>query len=93
MELRYASPRLERNHTTPMGCSLFIRFGRCSQGGGVHVNGGEVTFQSSQINDNHATYTYSVSFPPFEHPIAPLDRPICSSLAHDYLLHSLGSGQ
>ena len=53
-----------------MGCSLFIQFGRCSQGGGIYVNGGGVTFQSSQIYDNHATY--DVSFPPFEHPIAPV---------------------
>ena len=46
-----------------MGCSLFIWFGHCSQGGGVFVTGGEVTFQSSRVYNNQAT---GVSFPRFE---------------------------
>ena len=41
------------------------------------VGGGEVTFRSSQIYDNYATFT--VSFPPFEHPIAPIG---CSLFVH-----------
>ena len=52
-----------------MGCSLLMQRGRCSQGGGVFVESGKVTFQSTQIYNNHAD---DVSFPPFEHPIAPM---------------------
>lgn len=40
-----------------------------AHGGGVVVGGGEVTLRSSHIYNNQA---YMVTFPPFEHPIAPM---------------------
>ena len=46
---------LERHPNEPMGCSLFMHIGCCSQGGGVYVNGGAVTFQSCEFHTNQAT--------------------------------------
>ena len=61
-----------RNHPiAPLGCLPFMHCACCSQGGGVYIHGGTVSFDACNIYDNEATYvSVCCSKTPF--PIAPM---------------------
>ena len=76
----------------PLGCLPFINSSCCSQGGGVAIFGGQVTFQSCEIHNNKAAAVRCLLSNHVTTPSAPVGALLGCLLSFDELFIALQGG-